>query len=366
MRILVLGGTGFLGSRAVTALKAIPEADVQVASRRGPVVVDFTKPETFAAMAGFEFVIDLADATTFSPDALAEWCLNQGLTFVECSSDARVVEGLHAVGKRVGKGQLILGGGIFTGVSNLLGRDVAEAVAPAQSVTLAISTSPYSGGGKSVAALMAGALATPQVAYVNGKRTEVPIQKGPGFELAPNVVRPTLKAPFPEAYMLHASTKAPNVEVLFSPRPSLLVTAFASIPAFIAKAAWFGFLMRMYFQILRGVLLRSVPSRVELAATATSSGATARRWVSAEDGMMAGAWGLAGAIAELGAFQAGTFFLDDRVRLEPVVGRANALAQTQVLVLSALERSPASRVTLDLPAPAPRPEALRSNSIEDL
>jgi len=61
MRILVLGGTGFLGSRAVTALKAIPEADVQVASRRGPVVVDFTKPETFAAMAGFEFVIEFED-----------------------------------------------------------------------------------------------------------------------------------------------------------------------------------------------------------------------------------------------------------------------------------------------------------------
>lgn len=334
MRILVLGGTGFLGSRAVTALKTIPGAEVHVASRHGPVVVDFAKPSTFGAMAGFEVVIDLADTTTFSPDAVVEWCLSQGLTFIECSSDSRVVERLYAVGKRAGKGQLILGGGIFTGISNLLGRDVADAVAPAQSVTLGISTSPYSGGGKSVAALMASALATPQLTYVNGVRTEVPIQKGPAFELAPGVTRATLKAPFPEAFMLHASTKAPNVEVLFAPRPSLLVLAFAAVPAFLAKAAWFIFLMRIYFQVLRGMFLRSVPSRVELAAVATSPAGSARRWVSADDGMMAGAWALAGAVTELRSFATGTFFLDERVRLEAVVTRANALAGSQVLVLS--------------------------------
>lgn len=335
--MVVLGGTGFLGARAVAALTKIPGAEVAVASRRGPVVVDVTKAETYEALAPYELVIDLADSTTYAPDALVAWCLARGKTVIECSSDTRCVERLHAVGRQAGQGQLILGGGIFTGVSNLLARDVADAVGQAQAVTLGISTSPYSGGGRSVAALMASTLSTPTVVYADGARTEIALKAGPKMELAPNVARATLKAPFPEAFMLHASTKAPNVEVLFAPRPALLVAAFAAIPGFVARSGFFGALMRAYFWILRGVFLKSVPSRVELAATARANGTTARRWVHGDDGMMAGAWALAGAVAELGPFQQGTFLLDDRVRLEPVIARSNALAGSQVLTLSARE-----------------------------
>lgn len=180
MRMVVLGGTGFLGSRAVTALKTIPGAEVDVASRRGPVVVDFTKPETFAALAPYALVIDLADATTYPPDALVAWCLAQGKTVIECSSDTRCVERLHGLGAKSATGQLILGGGIFTGISNLLGRDVAEAVGRADAVTLGISTSPFSGGGQSVAALMASTLATPTVTYAGGARTRSRWRRGPG------------------------------------------------------------------------------------------------------------------------------------------------------------------------------------------
>lgn len=135
--------------------------------------------------------------------------------------------------------------------------------------------------------------------------------------------------------MLHTSTHAPNVEVLFAPRPSLLVTAFTAIPGFLARTAFFGALMRIYFRILRGVFLKSVVSRVELTAIARGSGQVARRWVDADDGMMAGAWALAGSVAELGPFQQGTFMLDDRVKLEPVIARSNALAGSDVLRLSA-------------------------------
>jgi saccharopine dehydrogenase-like NADP-dependent oxidoreductase len=118
MRIVVIGGTGFLGARTVRALQQFPDLTVEVASRRGPVVVDITRPQTFEALRGADVVVDVSNGTRSAPDALAAWCLEQGVTLLETTSDAEAVRRLaDAVSSKPGPGRVVLGGGLFTGIS---------------------------------------------------------------------------------------------------------------------------------------------------------------------------------------------------------------------------------------------------------
>lgn len=343
MRITVLGGSGFLGSRTVDALRKAPGVDVQVASRRGPLVVDATKPETFVALKGSDVVVDLIDATTTRPDALAAWCVENGIVFIEATSDRPAVERLAALQPK-GPGLLVLGGGIFTGVSNLLARAVAEATPGARELTLGISSSPYSGAGTGTIALMTAAMAQPAVRTVDGQRVEVEkLEAGPKLPF-PAKERPTLHMSFAEQGMLPRSTKVPRVEVFFAPKPAFLVTAFRMLPGFMLRARWFAALMGLYFTFLRKVVLKNVISSVELWARAKGAGEQARA-VTCADGMRAGAWALAASallLAENRPSATGVVFIDDVLKLEPVVARANALAGSAVLLVTPQETTRAS------------------------
>ncbi len=86
-RIVVLGGSGFLGSRVVTGLRKAG-ADVAVASRRSEVKVDVTRPDTFAALEPFDVVVDLSDTVSNPPDRLIAWCLERGKCVIEATSEA--------------------------------------------------------------------------------------------------------------------------------------------------------------------------------------------------------------------------------------------------------------------------------------
>ena len=220
-RIVVLGGSGFLGSRVVAGLRKAG-ADVAVASRRSEVQVDVTKPQTFAALAPFDVVVDLCDTVSNPPDALIAWCLERGKCVIEATSEAPCVERLHAA--HVGtKGRLVLGGGIFTGVSNLLARDVAQRVGTVESVTLGVASSPFSGSGAGTIALMVKALEVKAVRYERGERIEEPkVRRGPSLDFG-GVTRPTGFMSLAEPFMVQRSTGAPKVEVLFAPTPGLLV-----------------------------------------------------------------------------------------------------------------------------------------------
>ena len=333
-RIVVLGGSGFLGSRVVAGLRKAG-ADVAVASRRSEVQVDVTKPETFAALAPFDVVVDLSDTVSNPPDALIAWCLERGKCVIEATSEAPCVERLHAA--HVGtKGRLVLGGGIFTGVSNLLSRDVAQRVGTLERVSLGVASSPFSGSGIGTIALMVKGMEVPAIRYEAGQRIEEPrMRRGPSLDFG-GVTRPTGYMSLAEAFMVFASTHAPKVDVVFSPKPGILVPAFILIPGWLARSKLFQAFMRGYFTVLRRVLLRSVSSAVELVASATGSSGEARRWVKTNDGMEAGGFALAAMTETIAASAdwSGVRFIDDVTELQPIISRANALAGTSLLELS--------------------------------
>jgi short subunit dehydrogenase-like uncharacterized protein len=342
-RIVVLGGSGFLGSRVVAALKKAG-ADVSVASRRSEVQVDVTKPESFAALDRFDVVVDLSDTVSNPPDALIAWCLERGKCVIEATSEAPCVERLHAA--HVGtKGRLVLGGGIFTGVSNLLARDVARRVGTVDSIQVGVASSPFSGSGTGTITLMVKALEVPAVRYENGRRIEEPtVRRGPSLDYA-GVTRPTGYMSLAEPFMIHTSTGAPKVEVLFAPQPGVLVPAFTMIPGWLARSRVFQAFMRGYFTVLRRVLLRSVSSSVELTARAAGTQGEARRWVTTRDGMEAGGYALAAMAEEIAssADWSGVKMIDDVTELEPIIKRANELAAGTLLELSAPQAAAQTR-----------------------
>lgn len=340
-RIVVLGGSGFLGSRVVTGLRKAG-ADVTVASRRSEVQVDVTKPQTFAALAPFDVVVDLSDTVSNAPDALIAWCLARGKCVIEATSEAPCVERLYAA--HVGtKGRLVLGGGIFTGVSNLLARDVAGRVGTLERVSLGVASSPFSGSGAGTIALMAKGLEVPATRYEAGQRIEEPtMRRGPSLDFG-GVTRPTGYMSLAESFMLHTSTHAPKVDVVFSPKPGILVPFFTLIPGWLARSKLFQAFMRGYFTVLRRVLLRNVSTSVELVASAAGQGGEARRWVKTGDGMEAGGFALAAMTEAIAASAdwSGVRFIDDVTELQSILSRANVLAGTSLLELSALSNEAA-------------------------
>jgi hypothetical protein len=332
-QLTVLGGTGFVGSRVVRALRASAAVEVQVASRRGPRVVDVDRPETFSALEGTDLLVDVSDATGHPPDEVIDWCLRRGIAVLEATSDAACVERLHHRFHAT-PGRLVLGGGIFTGLSNLLGRQAAQRVSALESLTLGISSSPFSGAGASTIALMVAALATPVVRWERGQRVDAQLSRGPPLAF-PSASRATVRAAFAEAFMLQHTTHAPALEVLFAPTPSILVPAFLAMPRWVARSRLGQAALRAYFTVLRRFFFRAVPTRVELVAHAVGATSASEQLV-ATDGMEAGALALA-AMAEAVSLTSGSGvqFIDDVVALEPMVQRANAFAGRELIRLGA-------------------------------
>jgi hypothetical protein len=139
-----------------------------------------------------------------------------------------------------------------------------------------------------------------------------------------------------EPSMIHASTGAKKVEVVFAPKPGFLVASFVAMPKWLVKQRWFIGFMRAYFTVLRRVFLRSVASAVELVVTARGGAKSATHVVKARDGMEAGGYALA-AMAEVVASSSGWTGLkciDEVCALEPIVKRTNELAGKTVLTVS--------------------------------
>lgn len=142
-KIVVVGGAGYLGSRAVRALRRAPEIEAVVAGRRGPLVVDLARPETFSALEGADVVVDVSSSHAVAPDALARFCLERGIVMLEASSDRVVIERLLDAHRGAAgcPGALVLGAGIFTGVSNAMAAEAARALPGACAIEIGASSS---------------------------------------------------------------------------------------------------------------------------------------------------------------------------------------------------------------------------------
>jgi len=339
-RVVVIGGRGYLGSKAVRALRAAEGVEVAVAGRAGPVRVDLARPETFEALVGFDVVVDASSSHAVSPAALARFCLERGLVLLEASSDRTAVEPLLEAHRGVdAPGAVVLGAGIFTGLSNLVAAEALRRLPGATSLSLAVSSSPFSGAGDATVALMSDALRVPTRSYRGGLAIDGPsVGPGPEVEFPGGARRPTLHVPFPEPAMLHASTGVPEVVMYFAPRPAFLRTAFLATPLSVVQSAAFGVYLRTVFGALRSVFLEDVPCEVELVARASRRDEHVDVGLVAADGMEAGGVAVAAlALALLERRPRGLAMIDEVVSLEAALATMQRLAP-EVSVRRALPR----------------------------
>jgi hypothetical protein len=325
VRVIVIGGRGHLGSRAVRALGRAPELQVECASRTaGGLRIDLRDPSSFEALRGSALVVNASSSHAASPERLAEFCLRAGLCLLETSSDRRVMQRLLALRAAIEPptGSLVLGAGIFTGLSNLLGAAAVSGNADCQRLELAVRSSPFSGAGPGTIDLMLDGLRTPACMIAAGQLVEHgPIERGPDWPHA-GARLPSLLISLAEAPMLHASQRVPNVGMYMLPKPSWLAGSFLATPAWLLASRWYRALLWLQFTLLRRLLLRARPTVVELFARARAAAGGGRTCsLVCRDGM----WTAGVAIAAMASCLTraptppGVYCIDERLTLHDVL-----------------------------------------------
>lgn len=291
MKILVIGGTGFYGRQIVAALAQVDAASTAIAGRRGPVTLDLADPASFAVMGDYEIIINAADSVSADPVPAAQWCLANGPAWFDIGADAPIAERLLAIPDD-GPGAVIVGVGLFPGISSALAVSVAEG----GPVDLGIRLSVFSGAGPGIVQLMMRMLTDPSVWWAQGERRVGP-PVGPlkriDYPSAANVK--SIRTGLADAPVIHAATGA-DVAVHLAPKPGVLRVNFR-ILSWLARALGKarGLVIapaRWSLHLLRAVLLESVPGRVELSATAGDR----RRMIAFADGQAATGQAVAAAV----------------------------------------------------------------------
>lgn len=275
--------------------------DVAIGGRRGPVSIDLNRPATFAvldSLPGLRVVVDVSSSHQASPVELARHCLDRGLVLLEASSDRRVVDALLALDGTCKPGAVVLGAGIFTGLSNLLAAEAVRCRSDATHLEVGVRSSPFSGGGGGTVDLMADLLAVPSMEVNDGELVEGPSVTAGRHLPFPSGGHATLTVAFPEPRMLFRSTGIPNIAMSMAPKPGWLRRIFLATPGVVLRSRAFAAYLRWLFGGLRRLVLARRPTQVELIARVSGpSGTTVLRLVST-DGMASGGVAIA-AIAEL-------------------------------------------------------------------
>lgn len=323
--VLLIGGRGFLGSR-VAPLFERHGLRVRVAGRDAgaagvDVALDIARPETLAAMDDHRFVVNCADISDVSPIPAMRRCLERGNTFVETTADPRVIEAATEALADFDepRGSVVLGVGVFPGLSNLLAKELAARWPDVRGMDIAVRTSPFAGAGGAMCRLMVELLRIDAVHYIDGERVlSPPASRGPRVPFTPGGSSPTVRLRFPEATTLHRALGMPDVGTSFgvSPGWSCAVvsrtTATGLLEWRLPRAAFHATL-----GLVRRVVLRSRPTPITIVAARGEHVARLR----CADGVLLGAHAIAAQTAARRSAPArpGLVFAEEVDSLEAIV-----------------------------------------------
>jgi hypothetical protein len=307
-RILVIGGFGFYGGKVVATLRARGH-DVLSGARRpheraDDVQVDLAVPETFAAFAGFDAIVNCSDSVNAPPDAAIQHVLAHGGAWLEMGAYVESTERLLGLGAgRTCVGTAVIGVGVFPGLSTALARAVArQAEGGCETIELGIRFSPLSGAGRANCALMAESLFVPATRFEKGALVRATTALGASVVLVyAGQPATSVNVALPDTVLIQRATRAPAVVTYFALVPGWLRFNFSAL-------AWMCRLLRVFKRplawlvtwqmiVLRGWLLRNVESRLQLLAVADRGTARERsRELSFVDGQQATAAGTVAAV----------------------------------------------------------------------
>ncbi len=295
--VCVIGGTGYFGGAVAEALR-VAGFKVALAGRgaANDVHVNLTEPKTFAALRLFEAVVNCSDALIAPPMALMDTVLREGGLLVETTAVPRVIE--EGIGLRgmAAEGRVILGMGIFPGVSNILAREVHDAHSPCHRLDVAIRTAQFSGAGGGMCSLMTEAAALPAVYFEDGARVEGPaVANGPRMPFG-HGARRTVRVGLPEPVMLHASLGVASSTAYLAPDPGFLRHGLLSTRT-TNRIGWLRgssrVCMDMSFRAIRMGVFRGRRTPSSITAVANGSAGMSLR---VSDGIAAGGYAVAAAL----------------------------------------------------------------------
>ena len=293
MKVLVVGGRGVLGQSTVGALKSLPGVQVEVAGRSTvPVRLDLGDPDTFPVLGDWPVVVNTADSLAAPPDAALAWVYKQGGTWIETSSLPETHQRLLRLRSHPFPGRVVLGAGVFTGLSNLVAARAASHTLECHRLDLGVRFSPLSRGGQGMVALMVQLAGTPATWFEAGEHQHgPPLSPGPHLPFEGRSGTPCRhlgwRAPFAEVDLLAASLQIPTIGVHIVPRPRWLGPLFAFTPPGLFRWAPTRALAEAALRLLRMVLLSTVSSPVTLVAVAQGNQRSVTR-LHLDDGLAAG------------------------------------------------------------------------------
>ncbi len=322
-RILVVGGRGVMGGEAVAALRDLSGLEVAIGGRSGEVRVDLGDPETYPLLGDWDVVVNAADSLAAPPDGALAWVYDQGGTWLETSSEPETIQRALRLRPVSRSGRVVLGAGVFTGLSQLVAAHAAGRLQHAAKVDLAVGLSPLSRGGRGMVDLMVSLAGTPSSWWEAGQQAwGPPLVPGPLVPLDATGTRARgWRAPFAEVDLLRASLGTPSLGVHLVPRPAWLGPVFAFTPPGLFRWAPTREAARLWLRVLRTVLLRGVTSGVTLVAVARGS-ERAHVVLETADGLAAGGQMIAAAASLLAAAPPapGVHTVDEVLTLPDVLG----------------------------------------------
>jgi hypothetical protein len=318
MRVLVIGGSGFLGSRTVHALAKLPGVRVATGHRAGDARtngsrqdgatdstrLDLKDPSTFSEMTKFDYVVNTSDTLAAPPALAIDYALYNGVRFIEAGAHPATMEALMrrtrgpAADAEGWTGTLVLGMGLIPGLSNLLASQLLQWVGRPERLDVVVRLNPLGGGGPGLVELMVRATQDDTVYYEAGARVSgPPIRPGVRLFTGRKTV-PTIGVGLPEAHMLHASLAIPSVATYIATTPTLPDWLTAPLLRWMPEGPGaekvFVPLLRRYLRTIRTVVFRAKPEFVEINVVTGAGDQLALR---TDDGITATAHALAAAVA---------------------------------------------------------------------
>jgi hypothetical protein len=181
VKILVVIGKNSFGNLVVDALRRLPDVRV-FATRTIPgaseCTLSLSVPTTFDGATGMDVIVNCADPLADAPPhRFADWCLRNGILFVETTSHVPTLESLFFEIRRreveaPTSGAVLLGAGLTPGLSNLLARELSEAENIGERVELFFDGHPPLDAPLSRIEQLCESLRVNGVRYHNGERVE--------------------------------------------------------------------------------------------------------------------------------------------------------------------------------------------------
>jgi NAD(P)-dependent dehydrogenase (short-subunit alcohol dehydrogenase family) len=337
MRVGIIGASGYMGEEAARALALLPNLEVVPLNRKGDLprgrAFDLSDPLTYPAADDLDLLVNASDAARVSPIPFYEHALARGKLLLETTADRGAMAALiDRFRGQPSAGCLVLGVGIFPGLSNLVGAAAAAKARPCKRLEVGLRFGPFSRGGQGMVDLAATMFRHDSVQVQDHELAPgSPIQDGPVLPFM-SANWSTVIVPFCEPELLHLNRRAPSIVLAVAPAPWILRPMFLMLPLALARAKAFQALMQAYFALLRRVLFRWRRSPVEIVAVAHNAHAQRRLALKTPDGMRLGGDAIAAvvqALQERPHRPTGAVPVDKLFDLDDILARCRALGATE-------------------------------------